>query len=189
MAPFDIAVLIGSLRRESITRRIANAFMALGPPSLSFREVDLGALAIYNADLEADPPAPWRAFRESIALADGLLFFTPEYNRSTPGVLKTAIDVGSRPAGKSVWNGKPAGVVSVTSGALGAFGANHHLRQSLVYVNVLTMAQPEAYIARAASLLDADGLVIDDTTRAFFARFMDSYAAWVARLVPPPERP
>ncbi|MGH7584399.1 MAG: NADPH-dependent FMN reductase [Gemmatimonadales bacterium] len=181
---YNIAVLVGSLRRGSITRMVAHALTRLAPPTLHLHEIELGDLAMYNADLEDEPPEPWRRFRDEVRAADGVLFVTPEYNRSVPGVLKNAIDVGSRPSGANAWNGKPGAVVSVTSGALGAFGANHHLRQSLVYVNVPVMAQPEAYIGQASTLVDEQGIVLRDDTRVFFAAFMNAFAAWVARHAP-----
>jgi len=119
--------------------------------------------------------------KQAISSADAVLFVTPEYNRSVPGVLKNAIDAASRPYGKSAWSGKPGAVMSVTSGALGAFGANHHLRQSLVFLDVPAMPQPEAYIGNAASLFDADGKLIKDTTRDFCTRFLAAFAQWIER--------
>ncbi|HEY4320868.1 MAG TPA: NAD(P)H-dependent oxidoreductase [Gemmatimonadales bacterium] len=179
---YNIAVLVGSLRRDSVTRKVAHAMIQLAPSNLALRELELASLAMYNEDLEADVPPAWAAFRDDIKRTDGVLFFTPEYNRSVPGVLKNAIDIGSRPGGHGVWSGKPGGVVSVTPFGLGAFGANHHLRQALVYVNVLVMAQPEAYISQASTLIGADGTVTNETSRAFFTKFMAAYADWVERL-------
>jgi chromate reductase, NAD(P)H dehydrogenase (quinone) len=176
---FDIVVLIGSLRRESFTRKTVRALMEVAPASLAFREVAIGGLPHYNQDDEADPPQSWRDFRVAVTPADALLFATPEYNRSVSGVLKNAIDVGSRPPARNVWSGKPAAVISVTTGALGAFGANHQLRQSLVYVNVATMPQPEAYIAQARGLFDDTGRLINDQTRDFLARFAGAFASWI----------
>ena len=120
-------------------------------------------------------------FRESLKKFDAVLFITPEYNRSVPAVLKNAIDVGSRPYGQSAWDGKPGAVMSVSPGAIGGFGANHHLRQSLVFLNVPIMAQPEAYIGSAANLFDEKGNLVNDSTREFITKFMQSFAAWVAR--------
>ncbi|MDE3142195.1 MAG: NAD(P)H-dependent oxidoreductase, partial [Pseudomonadota bacterium] len=131
-------------------------------------------------DLDSDPPAPWRAFRERIKKADGAIFVTPEYNRSVPAVLKNAIDVGSRPYGHNVFDAKPAAVISVSPGAIGGFGANHHLRQSLVFLDVPTMAQPEAYLGGAGSLFDAHGHIANEATRGFMQKFLDAYTAWVA---------
>ena len=177
---FRIAVLVGSLRKESINRRLAHAMMGLAPASLLADFVELGDLPIYNQDLDAAPPAPWVRFRQQIAGADGVLFVTPEYNRSVPAVLKNAIDIGSRPYGHSVWNGKPAGIVSASPSAIGGFGANHHLRQSLVFLNMPTLQQPEAYIGGADKLLDTDGGIAVEASRGFLQGYMQAFAAWVA---------
>jgi len=177
-----IAILVGSLRKESFNRKMAKVLIKLSPDSLSLEIVEIGGLPLYNQDLDDNPqavPAAWTEFRERIKKFDGVLFVTPEYNRSVPGVLKNAIDVGSRPYGKSVWNGKPGAVVSVSPGAIGGFGANHHLRQSLVFVNVPTMQQPEAYIGNAANLFDESGNLTNDSTREFLTKFMQAFAAWV----------
>ena len=175
----NVAVLVGSLRKDSFNRKIAHALAKLAPSSLKLSIVELGDLSMYNQDLDATPPASWTAFRASIKAADAVLFVTPEYNRSVPAVLKNAIDIGSRPSGHSVWNGKPGAVVSVSPGAMGAFGANHHLRQSLVFLNVLTLAQPEAYVGGAAGLFDAAGKLTNDSTRGFLTSFMQAFDAWV----------
>jgi chromate reductase len=174
-----IAVFVGSLRKESFNRKMAKALTALAPESLKLEIIEIGGLPLYNADLEDDPPAPWTEFRERLPKFDGVLFVTPEYNRSVPGVLKNAIDVGSRPYGESVWDGKPGAVMSVSPGGIGGFGANHHLRQSLVFLNVPTMQQPEAYIGNAANLFDVSGNFANDTIREFAAEFMHAFAAWV----------
>lgn len=142
----DIAVLVGSLRKDSFNRKMARALAELAPPALKLEVVEIGHLPLYNQDDDANPPAAWTSFRERLNKADAVLFVTPEYNRSIQAPLKNAIDVGSRPYGKSMWNGKPGAIVSVSPGAIGAFGANHHLRQSLVFLNVPAMPQPEAYI-------------------------------------------
>ncbi|MGA7711162.1 MAG: NAD(P)H-dependent oxidoreductase, partial [Rhizomicrobium sp.] len=143
---YGVAVLVGSLRKDSLTRKVANALAEVAPPSMKLQVVEIDGLPLYNPDIDEAPPAPWKEFRTRIKAADAVLFATPEYNRSVPGVLKNAIDVGSRPYGQSAWNGKPGAVISVSPGAIGGFGANHHLRQSLVFLNVPTMPQPEAYI-------------------------------------------
>ena len=177
----NVALLVGSLRKESWTRKVANAMVEVAPDTLHFEPIEIGQLPLYNQDLDTDhPPRPWVEFRDRIRRLDGVLFATPEYNRSVPGVLKNAIDVGSRPYGKSAFAGKPAAIVSVSPGALGAFGANHHLRQSLVFLDMPCMQQPEVYIARAAELFDGDALK-DDKTRAFLKKFVDAYASWVSR--------
>lgn len=154
----DIAVLVGSLRKESLNRKMAHALIELAPSGLKLGIVEIGQLPLYNLDLEtANPPAPWTQFRDSVRPVQGVLFVTPEYNRSVPGALKNAIDVGSRPYGKSVWDKKPAGIISVSPGAIGGFGANHYLRQSLVFLNMPVLQQPEAYIGGADKLFDENG--------------------------------
>ena len=177
----NVAVLIGSLRKESFNRKMANALIGLAPPELALSIVEIGALPFYNQDYEANPPPAVTEFKNAIARSDAVLFLTPEYNRSVPGVLKNAIDVASRPYGKSAWSGKPGAVMSVTSGALGAFGANHHLRQSLVFLDVPAMPQPEAYVGNAANLFDANGKLVNDSTRDFVTRFLAAFAQWIER--------
>lgn len=181
-SPRNIAVVVGSLRKDSLSRKMARAAIALAPPHLSAAIVEIGELPHYNMDLEeGTPPAPWVAFRDSIRKAAGVLFVTPEFNRSVPGALKNAIDVGSRPYGKSVWSGKPCAVISVSPGLLGAFGANHHLRQSFVFLDMPAMQQPEAYVGNAGKLFDDGGAIADERTREFIANFMASFATWVER--------
>jgi len=183
-AHLSIAVLVGSLRKESLSRKMAHAAVAVAPEGMQFNFVDIGSLPLYNADLETEaPPAAWQAFREQIRAATAVLFVTPEYNRSVPGALKNAIDVGSRPPGKGVWSGKTCAVISVSPGALGAFGANHHLRASFVSLNMPVMQQPEAYIGNAATLFDASGALVNDATREFLGKYVQAFAAWVARHV------
>jgi len=181
MATRHVAVLVGSLRKESFNRKIANSLQSLAPASLALDLVDIGSLPLYNADLEADVPAPWAAFRERLRKADAYLFVTPEYNRSVPGVLKNAIDIASRPYGHSAWSGKPGGVISVSPGAIGAFGANHALRQSLVFLNVPAMAQPEAYLGHAAKLFDDQGTLTSEPTREFLHKFLAAFVHWIER--------
>ena len=176
----NIAVIVGSLRAGSFTRKTAKALIALAPDSLGCAIVEIGDLPLYNQDLETETPPPeWVAFRDAIRPVDGVLFATPEYNRSVPGVLKNAIDVGSRPYGKSVWSKKPCAIISVSPGAIGAFGANHHLRQSLVFLDMPAMQQPEAYVGGAANLLDEHDELKADATRDFLKGFMQAFAAWV----------
>src|SRR5688572_23712411 len=175
----DVAVLVGSLRKESFSRKLAKALVERAPETLKLEIVEIGRLPLYNQDDDANPPAESKAFKARIQAAEAVLFVTPEYNRSVPGVLKNALDIASRPYGKSAWDGKPGGVVSVTPGGLGAFGANHHLRQSLVFLNVPTMQQPEAYVSDAGGLFDDAGKLKDDKTRGFLKAFITAYAAWV----------
>ncbi|MBZ0223178.1 MAG: NAD(P)H-dependent oxidoreductase [Dokdonella sp.] len=181
----DIAVIVGSLRKASFNRMFAKVLIEVAPASLQLSLVEIGALPLYDQDLDdgsaAVPPA-WTAFRERMHAAQGVLFVTPEYNRSVPGVLKNAIDVGSRPYGHSVWQGKPAAVASVSIGAIAGFGANHHLRQSLVFLDMPTLQQPEAYIGGADKLFDGNGKLLNEGTRAYAEKFMQAYAAWVERI-------
>ena len=177
---YDVAVIVGSLRKDSINRKVAHAIAEVAPYGLKLGIVEIGQLPIYNQDGDDNPPVEWTAFRERIRAADAVLFVTPEHNRSVPAALKNALDVGSRPYGKSAWNGKPGAVVSASPGAIGGFGANHHLRQSLVFLNVPAMPQPEAYIGGADKLFDAEGKLTNDGTRKFLITFMQSYAAWIS---------
>jgi chromate reductase, NAD(P)H dehydrogenase (quinone) len=179
----NVAVLVGSLRKASFNRRVAHALAGLASEGLNLKIVEIGQLAHYDQDLddEGRPPAEWTAFREAIKAADAVLFVTPEYNRSVPGVLKNAIDVGSRPYGKAAWSNKPCAIMSVSPGALGAFGANHHLRQSLVFLNMPVLQQPEAYVGNAGTLFAEDGSLASQGTKDFFASFMQAFAALIER--------
>jgi chromate reductase len=183
MSTKDVAVLVGSLRKDSFNRKLANALQALSPASLKLEVVEIGQLALYNQDDDASgkPPAAYQTFRQRIKAADAVLFVTPEYNRSVPGVLKNAIDVGSRPYGQSAWDGKPGAVISLSPGAVGAFGANQHLRQSMVFLNVPMMQQPEAYVGGAANLFDDKGALTNASTREFLGKFMQAFATWIER--------
>jgi chromate reductase len=182
--PLDIAVLVGSLRKDSLNRKAAFALAELAPASIRLEQVDIGRLPLYNQDLDEAPPAEWTAFRERVKKADGVLFVSPEYNRSLPGGLKNAIDVGSRPYGHSAWQGKPGGVMTVSPGAIGGFGANHHLRQMLVFLDVHPMQQPEAYMGNAGKWFGEDGKLQDESARKFLQTFINAYAAWVQRMAP-----
>lgn len=177
----DVAVFIGSLRKESFNRKMAHALAGLAPPSLKLEIVEIRDLPLYNQDDDQSPPAASKAFKERVQRADAVLFLTPEYNRSVPGVLKNAIDIASRPYGKSAWNGKPGAVMSVSPGAMGAFGANHHLRQSLVFLNVPAMPQPEAYIGNAGKLFNEKNEIIVDDTREFAKKFLEAFGQWIER--------
>lgn len=179
MSAKKIAILVGSLRKASFNLKMAKALIAIAPESLFLEIVEIGNLQLYNQDLEENVPPEWTSFRKKMEEFDGLLFVTPEYNRSVPACLKNAIDVGSRPVGKSVWDKKPGAVISVSPSAIGAFGANHHLRQSLVSLNVPTMPQPEAYIGNAVKLFDENEKIINESTQAFLQKFMDAFAVWV----------
>ncbi|MFN3878904.1 MAG: NADPH-dependent FMN reductase [Brevundimonas sp.] len=178
--PVRVALIVGSLREGSYSRAIGLEIKALAAPGLELELIEIGDLPLYNPDLETDNPPPvWERFREEVETTEAVVFVTPEYNRSIPGALKNALDVGSRPYGHSIWQGKPAAIVSVSPGALAAFGANHHLRQPLVFLNMPTMQQPEAYIGNVADLLDDDGKLKKDDTRAFLKSFTDAFAKWI----------
>lgn len=176
-----IAVLVGSLRKDSLNRKMAKALMSFAPKSLVLEIIQMSDLPLYNQDPddEGKPYAAWAEFREQIKVCDGVLFLTPEYNRSIPSVLKNAIDVGSRPYGKSVWSKKPAAIISISPGAMGGFGANHHLRQALVFLDMPTLQQPEAYIGNAGQLFNSDGSIANPDTQKFLEKFMDAFANWV----------
>lgn len=180
----NVAVLVGSLRKESFNRKMAHALAGLAPSYLKFEIVEIGELSLYNQDLDETPPPAWVAFRAKVKAADAVLFVTPEYNRSVPGVLKNAIDIASRPYGHSAWNGKPGAVVTVSPGAIGGFGANHHLRQCLVFLNVPTMAQPELYIGNATDMFDAEGKVKSEDTRKLLQKFVDTFVSWIETTAP-----
>ncbi|WP_292024161.1 MULTISPECIES: NADPH-dependent FMN reductase [unclassified Brevundimonas] len=177
-----VALIVGSLRQGAYSRAIGLELKALAAPGLELELVEIGDLPLYNPDLETDAPPPaWTRFREEVATTQAVLFVTPEYNRSIPGALKNALDVGSRPYGHSIWARKPAAIVSVSPGALAAFGANHHLRQPLVFLGMPTMQQPEAYIGNVADLLDDNGKLKKDDTRKFLKDFMDAFATWIEK--------
>jgi chromate reductase, NAD(P)H dehydrogenase (quinone) len=178
----DVAVLVGSLRKESFNRKMAHALIESAPSQLKLEIVEIGQLPHYNQDLDTpNPPAQWSAFRDRLRPVHAVIFITPEYNRSLPGVLKNAIDVGSRPYGKSVWDKKPAGIISVSPGAIGGFGANHHLRQSLVFLNMPPLQQPEAYIGGADKMFDENGKLTNSSTREFLGKYLQSFAAWMEK--------
>lgn len=180
---YTVAVLVGSLRKESFNLKLAKALVAIAPDNLAFNFVDID-LPLYNPDREGDDlPDAWWQFRERIRAADAILFVTPEYNRSIPGSIKNALDVGSRPMGKSVWNGKPAAIATGSPGAIGGFGANHALRQPLVFLNMPAMQQPEAYIGGISDLFDAVGNIAKPDTKTFLTNFMVAFATWIARHV------
>jgi chromate reductase len=171
---FDVAVLVGSLRKESFNLKLAKAMQRVAPQNLKLEVVEIRDLTIYNQDLDTEnPPAAWASFRDRVRKADAVLFVTPEYNRSVPGGLKNAIDIGSRPHGKSAFLKKPAAVASLTGGALGAFGANNHLRQVLVFLDMPPLQQPELYLG------DAEGNFVQDSTKDLIVKFLTAFAAWI----------
>lgn len=179
--PPKVAVIVGSLRKGSYNRLMAHAVAGLAKDKLVLEIVEIGDLPLYNPDVDDDTATAWKAFREAIKSFDAVLFITPEYNRSVPASLKNAIDVGSRPMGQSALSGKPAAIISCSQGGLSGFGANHHLRQSLVFLDMPTLLQPEAYIGKVNTLFDEAGQLINDDTTAFLTRFIDKFAAWIAK--------
>jgi chromate reductase len=179
-----VAVIVGSLRKASLNKMTARALTEVAPAHLEFETIEIGGLQLYNQDAEENPPEPWVMFRDKIRASDAILFVSPEYNRSVPGALKNAIDVGSRPYVKNAWKGKPGAVVTVSPSSFGGMGSNHHIRQSLVAIDVACMPQPEAYIAHADKLFGADGALTADDTREFFRKFMNAFAAWIESRIP-----
>jgi chromate reductase len=182
-SPHDVAVLIGSLRKDSLNRKVANELIKLAPPSLKLHIVEIGDIPLFNQDWEMQAPQSVVDFKTAIRNAKGILFVTPEYNRSIPGVLKNAIDAASRPYGQSAWPGKPGAIVSASPSPMGGFGATHHLRQVLVSIGINAMAQPEVYIGQADKLFDEHGALNNDRTREFLQKFIDAFADWIDRHV------
>ncbi len=175
---FRIAVLVGSLRKDSFNRQLADGLIRLGPPDFSFSRVEIGDLPLFSQDEETRPSAPVQRLKAAILAADGILFVTPEYNRSIPGVLKNALDQGSRPHGQSVWAGKPAGIIGVSTGAPGTSMAQQHLRNVLSYLDVAVMRQPEAYLQFREGMFGPGG-TIGPASLQFLQAWMDGYAAWI----------
>lgn len=179
----SIAVVVGSLRADSINRKLAHELVRLAPTELDFTFVEIGGLPLYNQDLDASPPPAWEAFRADLRPRDAVLFVTPEYNRSVPGVLKNAIDVGSRPYGHSAWAKKPGAIVTASPGAMGGFGSNHHLRQACVFLDMPIMPQPEAYLGHMGDAFGEDGRVKDEKLRGLLTHFIAAYADWVEKIL------
>lgn len=183
--PLSLGVIVGSLRATSVTLLIADNLVAAAPDGVDARFLDIADLPLYNEDLDievaAEAPAPWTRFRDEVRAADAILFVTPEDNRSVPAPLKNAIDVGSAPHDQNVFAGLPAAIVSASPGRTGAFGANHHLRQSLVFLDMPTMQQPELYIGGSYDLFDDDGRLIDADMTRRFASYMERFVAWTTR--------
>ena len=180
MSQYNIAVIVGSIRKDSLNQKLADALVKLAPPEFSFKNVRIDDLPLYNQDDDSQPAASVARLRKDVAAADGLLFLTPEYNRSIPGVLKNAIDHASRPYGQSAWTGKPAGVLGVSVGAIGTALAQQHLRNVLAYLDVPTLGQPEAFIHAKDDLFTPDG-GIGEGSKKFLQAWMDQYVAWVKK--------
>ncbi|MBI5263209.1 MAG: NAD(P)H-dependent oxidoreductase [Bradyrhizobium sp.] len=179
--PLHIVTIVGSLRKESFSLKIANAFARLAPSSLKLEISTLHGISFFNQDLEATPPADWLAFREKLQKSNGVLFVTPEYNRSIPGVLKNAIDVGSRPYGKSSFNGKPVGIVSNSPGPLGGVSAAKHLQNILPGISGPIMQQPEIYLNGVGDAFDAAGNLTKEPMQKVMQQYIDAFAAFVER--------
>ena len=181
MGNYKIVVIVGSLRRESINRKLANGIVKLAPPQFSFSQVQIGDLPLYNQDDDDNQAEPVKKLKTEIQSAHGLIFVTPEYNRSIPGVLKNAIDHASRPYGQSAWAGKPAGIIGVSTGNIGTALAQQHLRNILAHLDVLVFGQPEAFIHLREGLFDEAGN-IGEGSRPMLQKWMDRYVEWIKEL-------
>ncbi len=178
-----IAVLVGSMRADSFSRKTANELISMFGDNVEAKIVEINNLPLYNSDLEtATPPAAWSEFRNSMKEVDGVLFVTPEYNRSVPAVLKNAIDVGSMPYGNAIWNDLPGAIVSIAQGNIGGFGANHHLRQAVVFLDVHVMQTPEVYLSNIQDMFNSDDKIENQATRDFLKSFTYAFEAWIDRL-------
>jgi chromate reductase len=186
MTQYRIAVVTGSLRRDSYNRKLANAIKKLAPPEFLFQDLRIDDLPLYNQDDDANQAEPVKRLKSEINASHALIFVTPEYNRSVPGVLKNAIDHASRPYGESAWTGKPAGVLGASVGAPGTSMAQQHLRNMLAYLDVPTLGQPEVFIQVTDGFFDQNGDIARPDTRQFLQRWMDAYVAWVKKCVPAP---
>ncbi|MCL2111825.1 MAG: NAD(P)H-dependent oxidoreductase [Clostridiales bacterium] len=175
-----IGIIVGSLRRDSYNKKVAECLAELLKERFETRMLDIASLALYNEDLDNDAKMPqeWRSFRQDVKAVDAVLFVTPEYNRSVPAALKNALDVASRPMTENAWKGKPGAAVSVTQGKIGGFGANHHLRQAAVCLNIHMMAQPEAYIGGIAEMIGENG-VPSEEFMGFLKKFASAFANWI----------
>lgn len=181
MTRLQVGVIVGSLRRESMSLRIGQALVPLAPAGMALQPIAYGDLAVYNADLEADAPAPWQRFRAEVAACDAVLFITPEYNRSVPGGLKNAIDVASKPAGRNLWAGKPVFVMGQSSGPLGGLAGAFALKQTLVGAGAAALAHPEVYLGRVATLFGDDGALVAETQQ-FLRGVLVDFETWITRL-------
>lgn len=182
MSQLNIGVVVGSARRDAFSKKVAEELVTVLPKSYQVNFLKIDQLELFNQDYDDDGTTPesWKAFREDVKRMDAYIFVTPEYNRSIPPVLKNALDIASRPYGQNSWSGKPGAVVSVSPGATGAFGANHHLRQVLSFLNIYTMQQPEVYLSNIGDLLDKDGNIIEGT-RGFLKSVAEAYTDWVSK--------
>ncbi len=184
MSDTVIGVIMGSYRKDSYSKKIADHIVRQFPEGYATTFISAESLPMYNQDLDSggNHPQEWTEFRAQLGKVDALLFITPEHNRTFPAVLKNALDVGSRPYGNNKWNAKPGAVISVSPGKIGGFGANHHLRQTLVFLNVAVMAQPEAYVGEVTSMLAEDGSVVGESAQEFLKSIADAFVLWIERL-------
>ncbi|MEO8649971.1 MAG: NAD(P)H-dependent oxidoreductase [Acidobacteriota bacterium] len=180
MSKYRISVVVGSLRKDSFNRKLADGIIKLAPDEFEFKHLSIGDLPLYNQDDDLNPSDQVRNFKSEILASDGVLFVTPEYNRSIPGVLKNALDQASRPYGESVWAGKPAGILGVTIGTVGTAAAQQHLRCILAYLDMPTLGQPEAFLTANANLFDENGNIAD-SSKQFLKGWMDRYCDWVRK--------
>jgi chromate reductase len=177
---YKIAIIVGSLREGSLNRKMARAICAIRDDNLDCSMIEIGDLPLYNQDLDANPPEQWTRFRDQVRPADGVLFVSPEYNRGIPGVLKNAIDVGSRPYGQSVFDKKPAAIVTVSPGSIGGFGANHQIRQTCVFLNMPVMQQPEAYLGQVNDdSFGPNGELKDGPLKELVTKVAHAFHDWV----------
>jgi chromate reductase len=183
MVKKSVGILLGSLRRGSYSKKVADCIAEMLSDVFDVKYIDISHLCMYNQDLDEEdaPPSDWTRFRNEIKALNGFLFVTPEYNRSIPPILKNAVDIGSRPQDKNVWNGKPTAVITVSPGSIGGFGANHHLRQVAVCLNMLMLAQPEMYIGNVTGLFDADGTLADERAKRLLEKFVSAFSDWMAK--------
>lgn len=179
--PARVVVIVGSLRKEAFSLKVANALQAIAPSSLALDVTTLGGLSFFSQDLEANPPADWISFRDKLKAADAILIVTPEYNRSVPGVLKNAIDIASRPYGQSSFNGKPVGIIGTSPGAHGGVSAVKHLQQILPGISGPILQQPEMYVGQLGDAFDASGNLTKGSVKDFLAKYLDAFAGWVAK--------
>ena len=184
MANHKIGIIVGSLREGSINRKIARSMCAIRDDDLDCTMIEIGDLPLFNQDLEMTPPEQWVRFKEQVLAADGILFCSPEYNRGMPGVLKNAIDVGSRPYGKSVWDRKPAAIITASTGSIGGALANHQIRQSCVFLGMPVMQQPEAYLGQVSdNSFGEDGLLVDGPLKGIVETLAHAFDEWVKMIL------
>ncbi len=182
--PYRIAILVGSLRKDSINRKVARSICGMRGDNLDCSMIEIGDLPLYNQDLDTNPPPQWARLRDQIRAADGVLFVSPEYNRGIPGVLKNAIDVGSRPYGQSVFDKKPAAIVTASPGSIGGFGSNHQIRQAAVFLNMPVMQQPEAYLGHVSDdSFDESGCLKEGPLKDLVTVLAHAFAGWVEMIL------